>query len=265
MRTIVTLFFLSLVVGCGFTSYVDAGPQKKTADKMDAVRAISFGLYGSVKKYTEGALRNADLALDVYPGWKVYYYIDSSSVPADIVNKLKAKPNVVVRESSDFGNPFSRFLIADDPEVDRFIVRDVDSRLNLREKAAVEEWIQTDFSVHDMRDHPYHSYVMMAGMWGAKKGFLNGHKMEDLIATYGVQGTYGHDQNFLEYLVVNHIGWRNVLVHDSYRCKDFLNGFSFPTPREGTQFVGQIVDFGSDGTEVYLQEATSEPCERKQS
>ena len=33
---------------------------------------------------------------------------------------------------------FWRFLVADDPTVDRFIIRDSDSRLNARERFAVE-------------------------------------------------------------------------------------------------------------------------------
>ncbi len=35
---------------------------------------------------------------------------------------------------------FWRFLVADDPQVDRFIVRDSDSRLNARDAYAVAEW-----------------------------------------------------------------------------------------------------------------------------
>eukprot|EP00804_Cyclotella_cryptica_P025471 CCRYP_011979-RB/>CCRYP_011979-RB protein AED:0.02 eAED:0.02 QI:717/1/1/1/1/1/2/1223/81 len=35
-----------------------------------------------------------------------------------------------------------RFLVALDPEVNAYIIRDIDSRLNLREKAAVFEWLE---------------------------------------------------------------------------------------------------------------------------
>ena len=39
---------------------------------------------------------------------------------------------------------FWRFLVADDPSVDRFIVRDSDSRLNARDAFAVVDWIRSD-------------------------------------------------------------------------------------------------------------------------
>lgn len=54
-----------------------------------------------------------------------------------------------------------RFTVADDARVHRFVVRDVDSRLNYRERFAVEEWVQSGKAVHVMRDHPYHSAPVM--------------------------------------------------------------------------------------------------------
>jgi len=265
IRFIAWSFLIFFLVGCsGYTPGFDSGPPKKlSGDVTNERRAISFGLYGKTKKYTLGALKNADLAPKIYPGWKVVFYVDPSSVPAEILSELKSKPNVVVKESPSYANPFSRFLIADDPDVDRFIVRDADSRLNEREKAAVDEWTQTAFPVHNMRDHPNHVYAMMAGMWGAKKGFLKSAKIEDLINQWGAKSVYGDDQNFLERLVQDRVGWSDVLVHDSYRCKKFPNGFSFPTARSGTKFVGQVVDFDSDGSEQFLESADSEECKRE--
>ena len=35
---------------------------------------------------------------------------------------------------------FSRFLVLNDSSVDRFIIRDADSRLNSRDRFAVQEW-----------------------------------------------------------------------------------------------------------------------------
>ena len=48
-----------------------------------------------------------------------------------------------------------------------FLSRDLDSRLNAREAAAVAEFLQSGAGVHIMRDHPAHAAVMMGGMWGA--------------------------------------------------------------------------------------------------
>jgi hypothetical protein len=43
---------------------------------------------------------------------------------------------------------FWRFLVADDPSVDRFIVRDADSRLNPRDALAVAEWVRSGTALH---------------------------------------------------------------------------------------------------------------------
>jgi hypothetical protein len=78
-----------------------------------------------------------------------------------------------------------------------------------------------------------------------------------------VKSVFDEDQKFLERLVTDHVGWSQVLVHDSYRCKNFENGFSFPTARVGSNFVGQIIDFSSDGSEQFLESADAEPCKRE--
>ena len=49
-----------------------------------------------------------------------------------------------------------RFFPTLDPQVDMYMVRDLDSRISEREVAAVTEWIQSGKSVHSMRDHPDH-------------------------------------------------------------------------------------------------------------
>ena len=67
---------------------------------------------------------------------------------------------------------FWRFLVADDPSVDRFIVRDSDSRLNVRDAYAVVDWIRSGRAVHSVRDHPNHDRPLNGGMWGATRGFL---------------------------------------------------------------------------------------------
>ena len=59
---------------------------------------------------------------------------------------------------------YRRFMVADDPLVDRFMIRDIDSRLGPRDAAAVQEWIASRYSVHSMRDHPMHGTEMMGGI-----------------------------------------------------------------------------------------------------
>ena len=55
---------------------------------------------------------------------------------------------------------FHRFLVAADNSVDSYIIRDVDSRLNARDRLAVEDWIKSKKSVHILRDHVNHCNSM---------------------------------------------------------------------------------------------------------
>ena len=99
-------------------------------------RVISFGLYGAKEKYTVGAVRNAELASTYFPGWICRYYI-TSDVPDEIVLALKAlnaEINYIPKGMGYSSGMFWRFMVASDSSVDRFIVRDVDSRLNARDR-----------------------------------------------------------------------------------------------------------------------------------
>jgi len=134
------------------------------------MKVISFSLWGDKKLYTIGAIKNADLALDLYPNWICYFYCNSC-VPTDIINELKNRPNTKVIEIPEIGNTactLHRFLVTDDEHVEYMISRDLDSRLSMREKIAVDEWINDGSDFHLMRDHPYHGSFVMGGMHGIK-------------------------------------------------------------------------------------------------
>ena len=58
----------------------------------------------------------------------------------------------------------SRFLPAIDRHIDVFFSRDLDSRINDREAAAVKEFLASDESdLHVMRDHPGKSHHHYGG------------------------------------------------------------------------------------------------------
>jgi hypothetical protein len=135
---------------------------------------IAFSLYGSIAKYLDGAIRNAVVAASLYPEWTCRFYVDDS-VPKAATARL-AHEGAQLRKvdglpAARFGT-FWRFLVADDPEVDRFLLRDSDSCVSLRERAAVEDWIQSGKPFHVMRDGFAHTELVLAGMWGGVRGVL---------------------------------------------------------------------------------------------
>lgn len=196
-------------------------------------KVISFSLWGNNPKYTIGAIKNAELAPIVYPGWVCRFYI-SSDVPKEIVKKLQLTSEVITIDT--IGNwklTVERFKAIDDNDVECVIFRDTDSRLNLREKAAVDEWLKSDKTMHIMKDHPYHGgFPILAGMWGLKKkGFdLN---MTNMLKIYSNSEQYHYDQIFL-----NNFIWKyyadDCIIHD-----EFFNNKPFPTKRIGNEYVGR--------------------------
>lgn len=59
-----------------------------------------------------------------------------------------------------------RFLPIGDSFVDVFASRDADSLILQREVDSVNAWLASNKSGHIMRDNPYHSEAIVAGMWG---------------------------------------------------------------------------------------------------
>lgn len=213
-------------------------------------KVINFGLWGTDKKYTHGAILNIQLAAKYYPDYTCRFYIDNT-VENKIVDRLKLLGSEVcyperVCESRE---RFYRLSVMIDDTVDRFIIRDCDSRIGAREAACVMEWERSIYSVHIMRDHPRHTAPIMGGMWGAKKGFLSVEILKKTLSNYTYRLSAGWrpvphigkpdgDQNYLRTEIWPHI-ITNHLAH--VRGKKLLcTDKNFPTPLKDKNFVGQI-------------------------
>jgi len=199
-------------------------------------KVISFSLWGDNPKYTIGAVSNAELAQKIYPGWKCYFYI-GTSVPENIQNQLLSIPNIVLfykYDAEDWRSMFWRFETCYDLTVDISIFRDTDSRLSLREKYAVDEWVNSDKTFHIMRDHPYHNYPILGGMWGYKNN--NKYPMKSLLENFDKNDRYGTDYEFFINSLYPMIK-DDKIVHDP-----FFDKKDFPTSRLNKEFVGDVFD-----------------------
>lgn len=178
---------------------------------------IAFSLWGQTQRYLAGAIRNAQAAPRIYPGWRCRFYCGRDVPGATIAALLAAKADVIMKDGGgDFlEGLFWRFDVASDPAVDRFLVRDADSVINPREAAAVAAWLDSGAPFHAMRDYFTHTDLLLAGMWGGTGGLL-----PDLAPHYGpfLQSgikTFNCDQRFLGDVVWPTIR-KHVLVHDSW-------------------------------------------------
>ena len=132
---------------------------------------ISFCLYGGNPKYLIGALRNAELAPLVYPGWQSVFYV-APDVSNEVIEKLRVTSEVIIVDDPiwvGYTKGMWRFFSIDD----YVIYRDCDSRLNEREADAVREWINSGADIHIMHDHPNHTKSILAGMFGLRGGWIN--------------------------------------------------------------------------------------------
>lgn len=182
-------------------------------------------------------MRNAEIAAEIYPGWTCRYYLGQGVSP-DLLQKLGAFPHVelvATGEPPGWRGMFWRFRPVAEKDVEVLLVRDVDCRLSRREVAAVLEWLGSPHGFHIMRDHPHHRTEILGGMWGVKRGVLP--NLQKWIRRYKPGKSYWQiDQDFLRDRVFPKIR-ETTLLHD-----EFFGGSPFPTPRNGTEFVGQAFD-----------------------
>lgn len=209
------------------------------------MKIISFSLWGDKPMYCVGALKNIELARTFYPDWKCRFYVDRS-VPIEVTEQLTnngGEVKIVETNLGDFWGMFWRFFANDDPDTEVMISRDCDSRLNIREKVAVDEWLASDKGFHTMHDHYGHRSVpILGGMWGSKKGCIE--NMSQKIMKWGNYRSKGIDQHFL---------WRDIwpLVRDNSlkhgpqwgsRWGECLPFPEHPPLKFGGTYVGEIFD-----------------------
>lgn len=221
----------------------------------DGVNVISFSLYGDSERYVSGALANALLIHWAYPGWVMRVYYDDSVNPGTI-RKLKEASVQLVDMSQAEMNPMNwRFLSASDDTVKVACFRDVDSRLSLREYAAVSIWLERREGAHMIRDHPGHKHhPLMGGMWCVKRGVLR--NIRDLIKEYPKVSHFNADQEFLRDIIWPQVS-SSILQHAAFGCDIWANTLPMPTPRVGFEHVGAVY---INGIQQYIDSLTPDEC-----
>lgn len=198
-------------------------------------KVISFSVWGTNPDYLVGAVKNAEIASEVYPGWETWFYVEEGTN----IN-LEDKASKVIYYSSEPGTDgaFQRFRPMEDDSVDIFISRDTDSRLSDREYQAVQEWLASDKQFHCMRDHQAHVWPVMAGMWGARREGIVNLKFMCKSMSKHKKGNYFDDQKALA-LYYNMMSGL-FIEHDDMKR---FNGIKFPNhkPVVYGSFIGQRI------------------------
>lgn len=126
-------------------------------------KILSFALWGNIKLYCVGAIKNAILAEKIFPDWICRFYYDSS-VPKTIIENLQKMKNTEMifidipsgakkyKQNGQFGM-FWKFYPFDDDDVEIWCSRDIDSRISEYEKEIMDEFLKSDKCLHSFREN----------------------------------------------------------------------------------------------------------------
>ena len=188
--------FVAILVTIGKVAIESYIKEKPSCQKY---RIISYCLFGSEHRFIEGAVANIKIASQIFPGWIVRIYHDDT-VPYKTLETIKSDHVQLVNFNTD--KPLEpkqiwNLFVASDPCLERYLICNIDSRLTAREKAAVDQWIDSGKPFHIMRDHPFHvNHFIPSYLWGGVKDAVP--NMMSLIHKYVKKGTHnGTVQQFL--------------------------------------------------------------------
>jgi len=164
---------------------------------------ISYSLFGSIPKYCEGAIRNAEAAKVLFKGWIPRFYVDKDSVPQVYIDKLSALGcQIILKKMFDnvgaYQGTFWRFAPLYESGVGKFISRDTETVIDRAYREMVRDW---EFSGKDFFIISYREcqkYAILGSWFGGKGNLfpeLNGDV--DTLFKNGGGGIYGDDEFWL--------------------------------------------------------------------
>jgi hypothetical protein len=204
------------------------------------MKVFSFSLWGNEVRYTKGALAVCDQVVQLFPGFWCWFYVHIS-VPSEVIAALREKPNVrvcIMDGDLATSKPMMwRFNAIDHPDCEVMMPRDTDTRFYLREKFAIQEWLESGKTFHIMRDCPHHWERIMGGMFGTRRVAWSWF---DKIALWPQSGHRDYDQVFLKE-VIYPLMKDDMMVHDSFYNYE-VGARKFPIDFDPDyHFVGEYV------------------------
>jgi hypothetical protein len=156
---------------------------------------FSFCLFGEfTTKYYTGLVRNVELIRQHFPLWDIHVYAAPEAV--EFVRFLSGV-RCIPTGASGAVNMTYRFLSTIDPVYDAVCVRDTDSRIHARDRWCIRHFLGSPYSMYTIRDHPWHRYRVMGGLWGVKRGpHFSREKLYNYCHT--VSAGYTSDTQFLD-------------------------------------------------------------------
>jgi hypothetical protein len=211
------------------------------------MKIVAFVLFGNQEIYNCGAVANARLVNKIYPGWVSMFFVGPSVQEStkEALRQLGAQVHEISGPET-MSATIWRFRAALIPGVERIVFRDCDSRLTQRERECVAQWELSETSLHIIRDHPWHTASILAGMWG-----VFGEQAIRVVADVAdeinqISAPYGVDQEILALKVYPKLV-SDSMTHDAFY--NFEKNTIRPPQRIGLEFIGERIDC-SEGFDV---------------
>ena len=179
---------------------------------------IAYCLWGAEHRYLVPLLENIRILPHIFPGWTLLFYHDAT-VPGDYLAQLAGSGAQLVCRALPPGVPehrrlLWRFDVIADPTIRRFLIRDADALLSVKERVAVDAWLHSEYHFHAMRDWYTHTDLLLAGMWGGVGNILP--PTDTLMQSYTA---WRMENNHLDQDLLSETVWPAVrhscLIHDS--------------------------------------------------
>ena len=156
---------------------LDVNVQRYINGKSNETNVISFALNTNNLDFVNGAFRNLMLAKRLLPNWQVRIYAGTvvEKCDTDFLTVFGAQ---VFNVSNDINIPHALwpYMVADDPTVSRFIVRNVTHRLSPHQCTCrlLIGWHEAGHDYHTIRDLEWHTdYVLVLDLFGAMSSQLH--------------------------------------------------------------------------------------------
>ena len=221
---------------------LDVNVQRYINGKSNETNVISFALNTNNLDFVNGAFRNLMLAKRLLPNWQVRVYAGTvvEKRHTDILTAFGAQ---VVSVSSEINIPHALwpYMVADDPTVSRFIVRNVTHRLSPHQCRLLIGWHESGHDYHTIRDLEGHTdYVLVPDLFGAMSSQLHvslGNSVYETIRIALASKNYSEDIDFLNDVLLPKID--NFMSHDSVSHSKWSINIEFDKMKLDVMKIGQ--------------------------
>lgn len=214
-------------------------------------KVFSYCVYGSQKKYCLGMIKNLEQIEKLFPGYRVVIYL-GNDVPQEYIEKYNSYHFVTLIYHDFTGGRLMayRFLVFD-LNYDVAFVRDADSRFDDRDIWCINHFLNSEYKVFTIRDHPWHGRELMAGQTGIKKieGLNIKEKLEQYIRIKETPDCYQNDQDFI--IPAIFYQYKNTVIsYAEFYYFGEKQTIKIPVPRKSSEdFCGNVFLFDEDNNE----------------